>query len=129
LRTARRNLGNTAGRTSRRLVVVDGNFRNPRHDRSTAGAKSENREVLKREKGEDQGSLHANRLEISFGRIPQKAGIPGGVTSLAEIARVSALRRLDAAARDPYHVSACVLSFRAESRNLSLFASSLHAIA
>jgi hypothetical protein len=32
LRTAWRDLGNTTGRTSRRLAVVDGNFRDPRRD-------------------------------------------------------------------------------------------------
>src|SRR6516164_1595663 len=80
-------MGNTTGRASRRLAVVDGNFRDPRRYGSTARTKDPDRKVPEREESEDQRSLDANQLGLPAGRVPQEAGIPGGVTSLAQVTR------------------------------------------
>ena len=81
------NLGDTAGRTPRALAIVDGNFRNPRHNGSTAGAESENRKVPKREEGENQRPLDPNQLGLPACRIPQETGIPGDAARVPEITR------------------------------------------
>src|SRR5262249_14933863 len=76
----------TASRTSGRLAIVDGNLRNPGHNRSAAGPENQDREVPEREKIGDQRSLDTNQLGISPCRIPQKTRIPGDATRRTEIA-------------------------------------------
>ena len=85
LRTARRDLGNTTGRASRRLAVVDGNFRNPRRNGSTARAENENRKIPEREESEDERSLDPDQLGIPVGRVPQETGIPSSLRSVAQV--------------------------------------------
>src|SRR5262249_37614969 len=68
-------------------AVVDGNFRDPRRDGSTARTENKNREVPEREESEDERSLDVNQLGIPLGRLPQETGIPGGVTSLGQVTR------------------------------------------
>src|SRR5262249_27363792 len=92
LRTAWRDLGNTTGRTSRRLALVDGNFRDPRRYGSTARTEDPNRKVPEREESEDERSFDADQLGLQAGRVPQETGIPGDVTSFVEVTRLNLSR-------------------------------------
>src|SRR6266480_915855 len=85
VRAARRNLGDAASRASGGLVIVDGDFRNSRHDRSAIGIKSEDRQVPQSETCARQRQSCLNRMGLPAGRIPQEAGIPSGTPRLAEI--------------------------------------------
>src|SRR5437660_8584687 len=73
------------------MVVVDGDLRNSRRDRSTAGTENEDRQVHKRYESKDEGSLHADQLGISAGRISQEAGVSGGTAGIAEVAGAATL--------------------------------------
>src|SRR5207302_5131655 len=87
LRAARRNLGNAASRASGGLAVVDGDFRNSRHDRSATGIENEDRKVPQSETRERQRQSCPNRMGLPAGRIPQEAGIPSRAPRVAEIGR------------------------------------------
>src|SRR5262249_9253856 len=70
---------------SGRLVVVDGDFRDPRYHRSTARTENARREIPERKESKDQRSLDSNQLGLPADRLPQETGIPSGASRLAEI--------------------------------------------
>ena len=54
--------------------------------------KTQDRKVPEREESEDERSLDADQLGIPVGRVPQETGIPGRVTSLAQVGSRFAVR-------------------------------------
>src|SRR5439155_117789 len=68
-------------------MVVDGNFRNPRHDQSARSVEREDRQIPQRSKGEHKRPFDADWVGIPASGISQETGISGQDTRLAEIDR------------------------------------------